>query len=178
MILSFTAIDKNAQLRDFSCQFTELENALDVLSSIASQGDTLLAAYVTDEESRLELPVEVFDGQQFSASFKQLEEQWQAILNEPIQSKKANDTWYVNLMQQRIKLYEQKIDSLSQLITELQQFRQQAEERIYNERLQTRLINRYNSMLTLYHHYRTQAQSNQKQILEKLSQLEHFRAGV
>lgn len=174
MILSFTAIDKNAQLRDFFCQQDELESALDILSSIASQGDTLLTASIIDEESRLELPVEVFDGQQFSNSFKQLEKQWQAVLSKPIQPKKANDTWYIDLTQQRIGLYQRKIDHLSQLINWLEQFRRHAEKYIYDERLRTKAINRYDSTLTRYRQYIHLAQINQKQIIEKLSPLEHY----
>ncbi|WP_420151076.1 hypothetical protein [Spirosoma sp.] len=172
MILSFTAIDASAQLRNFFYQQEELENALDILSAIASQGDTLLNACIIDEKSRLELPVEAFDGQQFSDSIKQLEKQWQTVLSESTRTTEENDTWYVELTRQRVKLYEDRLDQLTKTINQLEVLYQHTEDYMFNERLRTNLINRYSSLLAQYGHYRTLAQAGQKQALERLSLLE------
>lgn len=86
MILWFTALDKHVQFRNFSCQLTDFDVALDVLCTITAQGSKLLTARIIDEGNHLELSVNAFDGEPLTGPIRQLKEQWQAILSEPVRS--------------------------------------------------------------------------------------------
>lgn len=103
MILSFTAFDKHGEFRKFFCQLTELEVALDVLSTVAAHGDTIIKAHIIDEGIKTELPPQAFDGEPFSKSIGQLEMQWQTALSEPVCSALFTNNWQVEITRQRLK---------------------------------------------------------------------------
>ncbi|GAB3012940.1 hypothetical protein [Spirosoma pulveris] len=84
MLLLFTTQDQNASQRNFSWWFATIETALDALSSIASRGDQLMKAEIIDEDHRISLPVEAFDGRFLSPVINELESEWQYLLNEPV----------------------------------------------------------------------------------------------
>lgn len=86
MILILKATGRDGLFRDFTCQLDRLELALDVLSRLVAQGETLHEAYIIDRDARLTLPVDVFDGQPFEQPMLRLEKEWQLILNTPIRT--------------------------------------------------------------------------------------------
>lgn len=83
MFLSFTAIDEFGQIRDFSWWFANLEFALDVMSSLSVKGKRIIKAELIDNEHRIQLAVDSFDGTLFSTPIKQLEIEWQQLLKAP-----------------------------------------------------------------------------------------------
>lgn len=173
MILSFTALDKNAEFRKFFCQLTELEVALDILSSVTRQGDTIIEAHVIDEGVRTELPPEAFDGKPLSESISQLEMEWQSILNEPVCSALFKNNWQVELTRQRIKNYEAKLIQLTQLINKFEQFRQRTERTpTYDGPGRDKLLQCYDSTIRTYQRYIDRAKAGQHEAEEKLSQLQ------
>jgi hypothetical protein len=84
MLLFLTTIDRESQFRDFRCWLTSLENVFDFLSYISSTGETIIQAEIVDNDQRIQLPPQAFDGAPFSASILQLESEWQQILSEPV----------------------------------------------------------------------------------------------
>ncbi|SOD82260.1 hypothetical protein [Spirosoma fluviale] len=84
MLLLFTTQDQNASQRNFSWWFATIETALDALSSVASRGNQLIKAEIIDEDHRISLPVDAFDGSFFSPVINELESEWQFLLSEPV----------------------------------------------------------------------------------------------
>jgi len=84
MFLTFTAIDKFGQIRNFSWWFDSLEFALDVMSSLSARGKRLIKAEILDNGHSMPLPVDGFDGKPFSTPIKQLEKEWQQLLKTPV----------------------------------------------------------------------------------------------
>ncbi|MFD2935223.1 hypothetical protein [Spirosoma flavum] len=87
MILSLTTITSEAEYRNFSCQFSDLETAFDLLNAIVSEGDQLIEAELLDRDERTLLPIEAFDGESCIMPIKQLEKQWEQILSKPVTSR-------------------------------------------------------------------------------------------
>lgn len=61
----------------------ELELGLDVLDSLIGSEEKVIMAYWIDNQQRLAIPLEVFDGQLFSAPIEKLKEEWDSILGKP-----------------------------------------------------------------------------------------------
>ena len=171
MILSFTAIDKNDQFRDFFCQLADLGLAFDLLSRITLLGDTLVKAQVMDEGNRLELPVEAFDGKPFLESMQYLEMQWQDALNEPARPLLPDNTWQIELTRHQISLYESRIGEFNRLIDKFEGFRQRADLTTHDEPWRGRMIRHYNCSLDMYQGYIARARSGKRVAQQKLSLL-------
>lgn len=171
MTLSFTAIDRHNQFRDFSCQLASLEVALDVLSKITMQGSKILTAYIVDEGKRIQLSSEAFDGVSFSEPIYQLEKQWQEILGEPIRSAETVNDWHIQLTRQRIKILEEKIVQFGLIIARFEEFRQRAE-MIYDETRRNKLVRYYDAELIIYRQYVDRAKTGQHIAKKKLRQLQ------
>jgi hypothetical protein len=98
-----------------------------VLNRIRSQGDQLLHIDLIDEENRrLSLPVDAFDGVSFAATLQGLEQEWNAVLAQPLRTSSAQKLeggiWY----RQQLQGYENRIVDLELLINRIQRMRQQA----------------------------------------------------
>ena len=91
MFLSFTAVDKFGQIRDFSWWFTNLEFALDVMSSLSVKGRQIVRAELIDDEHSIQLSVDGFDGKLFSTPIKKLENEWQRLLKAPVNQRPILD---------------------------------------------------------------------------------------
>ncbi|GAB3774287.1 hypothetical protein GCM10028818_16930 [Spirosoma horti] len=91
MFLSFTIVDEYGLTRDFSWWFTSLEFALDVMSSLAVKGKQIAKAELIDDDHLIQLPVDSFDGKLFSSPIKQLESEWQQLLNAPVNQRSVLD---------------------------------------------------------------------------------------
>ena len=171
MTLSFIAIDKNSEFREFSCQLTNLDIAFDVLSSIASKGDVILKAQIEDEGSCLELPTYAFDGETFSNALYQLELQWQEALKGPARTLSLT-AWRQDVMQRRIDSYENRIARYTVAISQLERLRDRVESTtpMYSDR--SRLINHYDRMLDNYRYNLWQAKNHKESVVEQLEQLQ------
>lgn len=170
MTLSFTASTKQNKLRHFSCQLPELEVALDVLNSIALKGDKILRVQISDEDSCMELPAEAFDGESFTDSLHQLEEQWQLALRESVSL--PDNNWYIELTRRRIKVYDDRIGQLTLTINKFEQFRERVNGTSIQGTGNSRLMNHYNSALSTYRHQIDQAITGRQLAQEKLGYLQ------
>ena len=119
MMLLLTTIDKEVQVRDFSCILDTLETAFDFLGLIAANGEQILKAEVIDNDERIQLPAEAFTrgGSCFSTPIQQLEHEWRQILAEPLDLPDTN--WLINLTQQRMQLNEDRMNHYRHMITHL-----------------------------------------------------------
>ena len=84
MVLSFTVQDRQQQQHVFHIQGVVLESALDVANLIIAKDHTLITVCFIDQDGRINLPTEVFDGQPFMAPLCQLEQQWRQLLAQPL----------------------------------------------------------------------------------------------
>ncbi|UFH54183.1 hypothetical protein [Spirosoma sp. KNUC1025] len=173
MILSFSAIDRHAQFRDFCCNLTGLETILDFLSTITSHGDTILNAYILDEGNRMELPPEAFDGQLFSQPLQQLEEQWQAALRKPVSDKLSANQWHIELIRQQIRLYGDRIETLTLQVDRLEMLRRRVEDMYYDQQ-RNQLMEQYTNTLTMYQSHIDRAQDGRQRAIKKLKKLESY----
>lgn len=80
MLIALRALNTRGEFQDFSCQPESLELALDVVSSLAAQGNRLLEVVLIEQGSTTPLPLDAFDGQSFSALIQALEQEWQLAL--------------------------------------------------------------------------------------------------
>ncbi|UFH54181.1 hypothetical protein [Spirosoma sp. KNUC1025] len=173
MILSFSALDDSSCPQDFSCELPELEDALDVLTMVAYQGNTILYAYILDEGKRTELPCDVFDGKPLSASLKRLEKQWQAVLKKPVRSSMlVSRRWLQDITRHRIQIYDNQITHFVTLLDKLAILRQRALAGHDGYRMNV-LVSRYTSLIHNYEVYIDRAVAERNLVHKKLSQLEH-----
>lgn len=81
-----TIVIKTLNAEGLSREFTlvaELELGLDVLDSLIGSEEKVIMAYWIDNQQRLAIPLEVFDGQLFSVPIEKLKEEWDSILGKP-----------------------------------------------------------------------------------------------
>ncbi|GAB3767444.1 hypothetical protein GCM10028818_00220 [Spirosoma horti] len=81
MLLFLTAIDPDQQTRNFTWYFTKIETCFDVLSELSATGNQLLRIELVDNDKHTILPVEIFDGLEFSTPIQALELEWKQILS-------------------------------------------------------------------------------------------------
>jgi hypothetical protein len=81
--LLLTAVDRQGELREFTCQLPDIDSGFDVLSELAATGNILVEARLFEEDSWTPLPPEAFDGQPISPRIRELQKDWQLILNQP-----------------------------------------------------------------------------------------------
>lgn len=84
MLLSLNAIDEQGNIREFYTQFDNLEMGFDFLTYVITQGHILVEVYMLDGNSWIPLPLKAFDGQPISPVLRQLEQQWEYILTNPV----------------------------------------------------------------------------------------------
>lgn len=89
-MLFLTTIDPSNIKREFNCGFTSMEANFDFLSSIVAEGNTLVDAYILEGSSRMELPVAAFDGVPLSEVIRALQQEWEAVLSQPLQPLSAH----------------------------------------------------------------------------------------
>ncbi|AKD55240.1 hypothetical protein [Spirosoma radiotolerans] len=83
MLILLEIIDVNNQKRCFSWWFARLELAFDVMNAIQSTGARLISAELIDDDQRIQLPIQAFDGDDipYSTKIQQLEREWQQLLS-------------------------------------------------------------------------------------------------
>ncbi len=171
MVLFLAALDKEAQLREFSCQLDKLEVAFDFLSTIVARGDTLLSAYILDNEGRTDLPIDVFDGDPFLEAMQEMEKDWQSILSEPLQSDPSQNQYIIQFIQQRVRQYETRMTNEKLMIGRLEQLLLRSEENISSGQIRSRLIRDYEAMINRYQVQLIKTKLCHKIAVERLNQL-------
>lgn len=83
--LLLTAVDSEGELRDFACQLSDIDSGFDVLTSIASRGHTLVKVRLLEEGNWTHLPHRAFDDTPVLPIIRELEKDWQQILNKPFE---------------------------------------------------------------------------------------------
>lgn len=83
--LLLTAIDLEGEFRDFSCQLIDIDIGFDLLSQLASKGNILVKVRLLEESSGTYLPHEAFDEKPVLPVIKELEKDWQQILNKSLE---------------------------------------------------------------------------------------------
>src|SRR3954469_9558317 len=101
MQLFLTAIDECDQLREYACPLQQLEVAFKILNDIVAQGHTLISSRIVEDDHATSLPVEAFDGACFQAAMKELEQEWQGILNKPVRPASTTHHELRQMAQQR-----------------------------------------------------------------------------
>jgi hypothetical protein len=81
MVLIVNGIKEGVKWKNFICFPDDYETAFDLLSNFVATGLTLLEASLSDGTSLQKLPVNGFDGQVFSPHLKNLQQEWEGILN-------------------------------------------------------------------------------------------------
>ena len=148
MVLFLAALDKEAQLREFSCQLDKLEVAFDFLSTIVARGDTLLSAYILDNNERTDLPIDVFDGAPFLEAMQDMEKDWQALLSAPPQPEQSPNQHIIQFIQQRVRQYETRIANEKLMISRLEQLLLRSNEGFSSGHIRSRLIREYEAMIS------------------------------
>ncbi|MFD2934024.1 hypothetical protein [Spirosoma flavum] len=172
MFLIFTTIDSENQLRDFSWWFSSLEIALEVLSSVALRGKQIIKAEILDNDQRINLSPEAFDGSTMSSSIQQLESEWQQILSEPVNLRSVHNEWLVALVRKRIRDNEAHIAQLELAIKTTEQNCRRIRNSICDKRCPSKQLKELEVLLNQYKQYLFNAQTRQKKILDQLIQMQ------
>lgn len=150
MILSLTSLRKECDLQHFFCTVDDIESGLEVLSFVALQGDTVLEAHLTDEQGRLNLPTEVFDGQPFRAPIRRLEKQWKKILTKPLGKGSVHTLELMACTRRLITLQQAQLKQYSDYIARLTDLQQRVQYRLTNSVTQSNLMERYQVIIDDY----------------------------
>ena len=83
VVLLLTAIDQQEEVRNFTCHLPDLDTGFDLLTAVARMGHTLIQARILEENKWTQLPPDAFDQEPISPVIKELEKEWQQVLNKP-----------------------------------------------------------------------------------------------
>ncbi|GAB3551588.1 hypothetical protein [Spirosoma fluminis] len=170
MILTLLTINQESQFQSFVCSLDTVEKGFELLTSIVSKGDVLITATLIEEGEATELPTEVFDGQPFLEPIQQLEMQWQAILNPPIDpviDRSELLTW----TRKRIQQYEQRLICYELTISYLEKLLDKTQESFAAGCRRDRLISRYRVLIDQKRQYAKKIQVRHQLTVERLAQL-------
>ncbi|GAB3013050.1 hypothetical protein [Spirosoma pulveris] len=84
MLFTFSTINADTQIRNYSWWFNNLEFAFDAVSLLTLKGCQIITIELHDDEQRIQLAAEAFDGNLISDHIKALENEWIELLNESI----------------------------------------------------------------------------------------------
>jgi hypothetical protein len=80
MVFSVTAVDEQGLIREYYGRCDKLEEVVDLIADVITQGCRLLNAHIMDKNSSIPLPLEAFDHQSLSPMLHALEQEWEQIL--------------------------------------------------------------------------------------------------
>ncbi|GAB3050050.1 hypothetical protein [Spirosoma pulveris] len=84
MFLNFITIERDGVKKNYSWWVGSVEAAFDVLNSLVAKGRVVIQADLLEEQNRLRLDMDAFEGESFRHPMQQLQRQWQALLSVPI----------------------------------------------------------------------------------------------
>ncbi|GAB2552606.1 hypothetical protein [Spirosoma aerophilum] len=171
MHLIFSAIDTQAQFRNFSWWFTNLETIYDVLNSVVARGSQLVKIEIVENDQRTALPVEAFDGTFSSEAIYKLEQEWQQLLSTSVHVQPVLNQHMLGLTRQQKKHYENRIAELELAIKTIKEQNQQVMDTVFVEPCRSDLIKKNEMALLQYHHHLAVVQFKQQLIVDQLGQM-------
>ncbi|GAB3939712.1 hypothetical protein GCM10028805_00530 [Spirosoma harenae] len=136
--------------RNFTIQGVSLETGLDFVNTIVNQGDQLKAVRCLDQNSYIELPAHVFDGESFTQSLSALQQEWEQLLTQPRAmsgpAKTALGDWPMRVDQTK----QMQIAHLQECHWQIQMLAERAELRLREGKYKTNLLRHYERLL---HHF-------------------------
>lgn len=102
MILFFSGTSEGIQCMHVGYPITDYESAFELLTQLVADRWILEEAVIIDETSRMDIPLEAFDGQPIQEHIRSLQQQWQRILsplpvpNKPPVKQRMKD-WHVQM---------------------------------------------------------------------------------
>lgn len=171
ILLYFTSIDRDHQLRHFNCQLYQLETVLDTLNLIAVAGSTLLTVYILEDGKRTNLSPQAFDGSDLLKPIRDLQHQWEALLAQPRDATPVyTNLSHIEMVLQRIDQFESRMAESDLTIRKFEKLIIQTQQQVQDSSAKTRLIDSYRLSISQQQAYITQAQANRDKWLQKLAQ--------
>lgn len=155
-MLFITALDHEAQHQEFGCGLTSLEENLDFVNRIITEGYTLVTACLVENTSRTDLPVAAFDGVPMTPVLKALQDEWQTILTEPSSLPSVHQNELKAITRRRLDAYQLNIRGHQQMIGYLEQWLQRTQDRMLSEPRKSRLLQQYRHRLAVHQEQLTQ----------------------
>ncbi|MFD2570312.1 hypothetical protein ACFSUS_06680 [Spirosoma soli] len=171
LLLFLKAFDKYKDVREFSCGLNDIESALDFLSKLTTKGETLIDACIIEDDSRLDLPVNAFDGELFKGPLKQLESQWQQLLKKPIADTPVDKEAVKGYIQRSIVLNRTQINYVTALLDQLEEKIRTTQAGKLCSATKEMLITLYNAQINKHQNYLAKQESYYQRKCAKLHQL-------
>lgn len=148
MMLFLTALDAEANPRDFSYGgHRALEDNLDFLTTLVTQGHTLLSAYIIEDNNRTDLPLAAFDGVPISAGIHALQLEWERILSRPPSPIYQHRQDLIDLTRHRLHHWEVAVGLHQQMVHFMEHSLHHAQAYFLTEPRRSRFIDRYEAQL-------------------------------
>ena len=171
MVLVIDAICQGVQCTNLTYLPKDYESAFEELTSLVAAGWTLKRAVLIDGNSRIELPVSVFDGESFRNPMQRLQEQWQQLLQDwpkPDLTPNAHrlKDWHCEL----IIYYQQQLNLLKVMIVYLEGALDKVGTKPKSD-ANFRLGKQYDSLLLSQKRLLVQTEAHYQRALTRLNQL-------
>ena len=161
----FVTKDKKGNFRPFCCDVPELETALDALNSIVATGEVAVKVDLISNGQKTSLPPEAFDGELMGTHIQQLENDWKAVLNKPV-NPKADFRQLLSHSSNRLhQTYQVRINWLEAAIIQTENLIQQAQQTLCPESYLPRL----EMQLSQYQRQLQQAQNGLQEFRQRLA---------
>lgn len=146
MMFRLEAIDIHQEIRQFLYQVNRLETGFEFLNHIVDRGNILISVDLIEDDHRMSLPIEAFDGFSFLPVLRQLELEWVSILAKPLRPilDVEGTFWY----QRQLRFYGQKITKLELMISNVNKHCENSEA-AYKVKIEV-VINCYQPLLRGY----------------------------
>ncbi len=171
MVLFLTAFDKQADVREFCCQLNSMEATFDFLSSLVARGDTLLMAYMVEDNKRIDLPLDAFDGSPFLEAMQYLQQEWQSILAPATDVDAVHYKDMLVLLQKRIRQYETSISMHERMINQFSHWLRQMQNSPLTSPGRELFIRTYQRMIDLHRTHLARDRFNSYLVRNRLNQL-------
>ncbi|CAN5196636.1 hypothetical protein BH09BAC4_BH09BAC4_46060 [soil metagenome] len=171
MILFFSALDHQANHRDFSCGLSSLEANWDLLSNLVAQGNTLLTAYVIEDDVRTNLPLAAFDGFPLSADVQALQTEWRTILSTPRSANSIHKEELIALTRQRVHHAERTVIAQERMIDYFGKWLERTQKRSISEPKRSQLVHQYEMQLAKHQVQLGRAHFYSSLVTDRLNQL-------
>jgi len=138
---------ETSQINPFSLH-ADLEVVLELLNGLQARGEKITSAYLWDQNQRLSLPLEAFDGQPMELALQALKQQWEQVLSQPVASQPVEPSFREELLQKRLVYYQTRAHSFQQSNDALRELRQGVLDWFPRGQRKTKLLSRYERLIT------------------------------
>lgn len=162
MILLFEAIDPQKQWRVFTCQLDGLEEVIELLDGLVSEGNTLLKVQISDQDGRLELPCDAFDADSMTGHIRELKREWETVLKPSAEPATPS----VNDLLHRVRaLQRAKTDNYYRTLDQIQCLLETNEATMREGTRKDHLATHYRALIDQYRRYLTRLEANRAVLL-------------